>query len=360
MARSAAISSPSKHNLSSSMAVDLIRKHARASSSLTRDETRQMQAACDISKKVRKESVVRLIAASDHRPCLQSCSADATPIQVSVEVQKHLPNGRLIRRGGKASHELLINVQFLRYVDELSNIHTVAGVRDPIPLTHGKSSDAIFSGLRAVWGSLRMHGHRGGAIQHYGFDRCGFTALRRRTMQYHQLLQGSWASEVHSSNVLSLLEWVVFTPCALHDAQNAFKWCMKAFFGDVDIMKAIFIGVCSVRNSMDVIITYIAEWVSVSFSFAEPLSDEEKGTMDLFWSTLQVPEDLKQLLVHALELRVENNRLLVKAGIPTPDVINMLVPTLLGVWRITKYCDSRWISVGRSSRGFVVAQITGI
>ena len=321
------------------MAEDLINKYVRASASLSREETRAMQQVCEVSKQVSKHSVSKLIQASDHRPCLQSCSADGTPIQVSVEVQKFLPtNGRIIRRSGKAAHEFLISVQFVRYVSELGDIRTAAGVRDPIPLTNGKSTDAIFSACRAVWASLRQHGHRGGVIQPYAFDRCGFSALRRRMLQYHSLLQESWESKHHSTHMLSLLEWVVFTACALHDSQNSFKWCMKDLFGDSELMKSIFIGVASVRNSMDVIITYIAEWVSLSYSFAEPLSDEEKSVLEALWSTLHVADDIIHLLVHTLELRVKDNRLLVKQDIPTSDVVNLLVPTLLAVWKIRQFC----------------------
>ena len=42
------------------------------------------------------------------------------------------------------------------------------------------------------------------------------------------------------------------------------------------------------------------------------------------------------------------------------DVINILVPTLLGVWKIRKFCDSRWLSVGSSSKSMVAGRLTGL
>ena len=135
---------------------------------------------------------------------------------------------------------------------------------------------------------------------------------------------------------------------------------MKAYFENKDVMRMVFIGVASVRNSMDLIITYIAEWVSRTFSFASALGEAEKDLMKTLWKTLHIKDDLIHLLVDVLELRFESDRLLVSQSIATADVINLVVPTLLGVWKISQFTDSRWLSVGTSSRSMVSAQLTGL
>jgi hypothetical protein len=342
------------------MAAEVIQHYAKASASLSREEVRQVQRICEISKQVSKDSIARCIDASEHRPILHSCSADGTPIQVSLEVQQHLPNGRIIRRAGKAAHEFLVGNQFARYLDEYGKAHTSIGVRDPIPLTEGKGHLAIFSACRSMWGTCRQLGHRGGVVEHYSFDRCGYSALRQRMWQFHTLLQDQWGSGTNPSSLLALLEWVVFTPCALHDSQNAFKWSLKDDFDNLDTMKSVFIGVASVRNSMDIIITYIAEWVSETVSFAAPLDDSAKEVNRVIWATLGVADDVIHFLVEVLELCFEGGRLVVKEGIPTMDCINVLVPTLLGVWKIKKFSESRWLSVGRSARSMVASHLTGL
>ena len=102
---------------------------------------------------------------------------------------------------------------------------------------------------------------------------------------------------------------------------------MKAYFENKDVMRMVFIGVASVRNSMDLIMTYIAEWVSRTFSFASALGEAEKDLMKTLWKTLHIKGDLIHLLVDVLELRFESDRLLVSQSIATADVINLVVPT---------------------------------
>ena len=84
---------------------ELIQQMSKASHALSPAETSRCHAVCEVAKEVSRRSIVRLVSAANHRPCLQSCGADGTPIQVSLAMQLHLPSGRLVRRAGKASHE---------------------------------------------------------------------------------------------------------------------------------------------------------------------------------------------------------------------------------------------------------------
>ena len=78
---------------------DLISKIAKIGSCLfNRDAIRDCNVACEVAKEVCNQSVSRLVVLSCHGPCLQSCSADSTPIHVSIEAQRRLPNNSLIRR----------------------------------------------------------------------------------------------------------------------------------------------------------------------------------------------------------------------------------------------------------------------
>eukprot|EP00974_Lingulodinium_polyedra_P095389 9244068-Lingulodinium_polyedra.AAC.1 len=88
--------------------------------------------------------------------------------------------------------------------------------------------------LYACWENFmqtpRQQGHLGICIMHFAFDRgCNkpLSALIKR-----RLLQMAPGHGVNVPGVtpltLNWTEWVVVTPCSLHDLQNAFRWGMHA------------------------------------------------------------------------------------------------------------------------------------
>ena len=295
-------------------AVAFIEFMARPTQSLSRADAYNVDQLCEVAKQVCRNATARLVAQADHEPCMQSSSADGTPIQVSQQIALKLPSGRLVRRSGKSSHEFLVAAQFTRHASCNGTVRTSFNTSDPVPLTDGKAADRIWEACRARWRSLRQLGHRGGAIQHYTFDRCGFAKLARRANQWHSLLEDQWAGDDESLNhFLPLLEWVVATPCALHDVQNAFKWGLPGFFADTELVRDCFIGIASVRNSFDLILKYIGEWVACSLAPANAMTHTERDEYRQVWTSLRVNADLVVVLTDVLELRVADEVLLVSA-----------------------------------------------
>ena len=160
--------------------------------------------------------------------------------------------------------------------------------------------------------------------------------------------------------MLWLLEWVVHTACALHDAQNAFKWGIAEKFDNSELLKAVYIGSCSVRNSTNIIITYLAEWATVSIQQVAPLDEATTNQFRLLWSTLGLDKEVIHVLVDVLELRMEGDKLLVTRGCPSHDLTSIVVSVLMAVWRARKFTDSRWLSMGRSARALVASRLTGL
>ena len=60
----------------------------------------------------------------------------------------------------------------------------------------------------------------------------------------------------------------MFVACALHDAQNAFKWAMGSSTPDADVLRNIPISVESLRNSTDLLQKHLALWVNNVLRFA--------------------------------------------------------------------------------------------
>ena len=189
--------------------MELVRRLAAHAGALRRDEARDLEKACEVVKAVSKEALVELVASAGPVPMLQSCSADGTPMLVSHQLALQLPSGQVVRRGGKASLELLMAVQFTRLTRGNGATETVVVANDPRPLTNGKGVGRLFEAARCDWASLRQLGHRGGSIQHYVFDRAGFGKWTRRLAQWHSLVASSFDSDPERAEDLQRLEWIV-------------------------------------------------------------------------------------------------------------------------------------------------------
>ena len=78
--------------------------------------------------------------------------------------------GQVVRVGG-AGRELLVQRAIFRTRGSTGEWQTVMQVRDPLPLVHGKGTDANFSAAVEFLRTLRQMSHGGIAVQHYSFDR---------------------------------------------------------------------------------------------------------------------------------------------------------------------------------------------
>ena len=54
---------------------------------------------------------------------------------------------------------------------------------------------------------------------------------------------------------------VVVTPCALHDAQNAFRWAFLSQHKNRALMRDVYIACASLRNSSDLLSSRMASFV---------------------------------------------------------------------------------------------------
>ena len=69
-----------------------------------------------------------------------------------------------------------------------------------------------------------------------------------------------------SLEVLGLSEFVVMA-CAPHDAQNAFRWSMGCWLEDKGFLRAVYDVIDSLRNTMDIVHSHLAEWIVRRMSF---------------------------------------------------------------------------------------------
>eukprot|EP00974_Lingulodinium_polyedra_P085686 8297665-Lingulodinium_polyedra.AAC.1 len=170
-------------------------------------------------------------------------------------------------------------MQWVRAIHPDGSHETGIWIQEPQSLTHGKKVPAIGAACLKHWKSLRNCGHTGVAIEHYAWDRMGFKAQEALFQQVHRRQQVMRAQEQEhedpdATELLNLSEFVLCTPCALHDCQNAFRWSMHADFKDRALLRDVYISIASLRKSFDLLTNYLPGWIAERLTFRAPMPVE--------------------------------------------------------------------------------------
>ena len=305
---------------SSSSAVsarDLMKAWSQVSRVSSREEQRDVvDRLAEALKIFTRAEARRLVVGAQGDPILVSYSNDGTPLSVRKRVVLPGVDGRMTREGG-ASHELLCQRAMYRTRDRTTGgWQTVAMIRDPVPLVHGKGADPVFSAAVEFLPTLRQMGHQGIAIHHYAFDRALHAPLVRRFKQYHARLAPQWAAPTDPEAGLArffppaLLEWILDTGCCNHDVHNGLKWSLLQYLTDDAFMKDTFLVIESMRNGFSLLHEELSRWIAtaVDWRAAEDLWDRDCACA--LWAALDVsPKWIEELL--DLGLHWDGRRLLV-------------------------------------------------
>ena len=323
------------------------------------------QKICEIGKMLLKMKAQRLVNNAGSMPLLRSYASDGTPLSTKTVVTKKVKDVPSVKRTAKGSSEYLVQTCYYRYYDMLGQHHTSVAIRDPLPLTNGKTAQALFAAGLEFQPTLRQSGHKGLIIEHCVFDRLAYGPLSRLHKQAHQA-DASTAlldeSETMSKELLELLLWDVSTACAAHDCHNALKWSLFAFFHDTQLMKDLYLIIWGIRHSFDLVIQHMSKWCFARVAFVQKERLAPDTERYAFWQTLGVQADLLCILVEDLGLQwdMEEQALMVDASWQgRPEFWDTLSTTLLSLWEFTAFSDSRWCTVGTSCRQLLVALFTG-
>ena len=152
--------------------------------------------------------------------------------------------------------------------------------------------------------------------------------------------------------------WVTFAGCALHDFHNGYKKGMHGYLRDRQFMAGLYGGVASLRDSFSSIITGIGLWLPtvVSFSDSAWAQEEQYRFYNLFGLTPPIVEALM-----ALQLRYDGTHLCIAARFRDhPESAQLVTTLLLALWQFREWTDSRWLSMGKTSRTMAIAMSTGL
>ena len=295
-------------------AADLIRHFGFASQNLSRDDLHDLGAACEAAKEVLRRKAQRLVESSSPLPVLSSTSCDGTPINIAFQESARLPSGKKVHVQGRRSMEFLVANQFLRAKTPTGGCETSVLLGEAIPLTFTKTAPAVFQAAQQHFKTLRQLGHRGPAIEHMVADRCGLTALEKMHRQFHAAQPPMVPRPGEESAFIPYLEFVLVTPCALHDAQNGFRWGYPAQFKDKQLMRDLYVAIESLRNSADLLWCRLFSWIDSRLRFATPRGEGWKESARSLWTALDVDHEVVELLVDNLELVWADGHLWVQAG----------------------------------------------
>ena len=347
--------------------VSLIRKYAGPCQVANKFEFRLLARVGEVVKHFLKRKAAAVISAAANSPILVSYSSDGTPLaakrRYTAKVNEHIS----AQRSGMGTDEYLVQHAFYRYYDSQGLPHTAIVLRDPLPLTQGKTAMAIFSAAVEFMPTVREQGHSGITVSHYTFDRAYSSSLGKLFRQYHNHVVEKSAPSTPSASMLChdkvrpLLDWVVSSACGLHDAHNSLKWSLHWHFNDTELIQKIHVAIESLRNSFDLLYTYLGGWIVDHLSIVDPAQLRPADELRAIWTTLGVEPEVVELLSADLRMTWTGTRLLVSAtSFHQGGVVEKVSGALLSLWKFKRFTDSRWISVGISCRTLTAGLLSGL
>ena len=298
---------------SAQTAIGTLEELGRAAGMLSKTDSTQVAVYCEAAKETLLGRARSLVASSAGLPVLSSKSCDGTPIRVQHHASLSLPSGKKSKTVGKRGVEILVSNEFLRFQDPSDGWKTACIVSEPVPLTKGKSVDLVTAAARQTWQSLRALGAKGCTVEHFVWDRAGIEALERHARAWHAA-QPDFVHDRYSAETCKHMEMIVVTPCALHDAQNGFRWAFLSQCKDRALMRDLYISTASLRNSADLLATRIATWIGQSLIFVESRGSVWREESRELWIALDIAPDLVDILVSDLELHWDGTNLCVVSG----------------------------------------------
>lgn len=353
---------PTAADMEDSSLRELAVELSRASAVLTKAQVGHVMKLCEVVKHQLQSKVDTLLSKASGRPVLMSYSSDGTPMKTAARVSSEglVPGTALIRRG-RDCVELLLQRGWYKTFGANGQTLVAALLRDPVPLTHGKSAWHLYSAARSFAPFLEEAGHQGISISHYAFDRACYSALTRRLSQSHAVAQARVATESFEASPgvpKAWLSWFAATPCAMHDAQNGLKWAMSPYMVSSAIVQDLHIAIESLRNSVLLLHSHLGLFVRGAIAFThEPYDRDEVYE---FWVALGVGADVIDEIVD-LNPWYTDGQLWVSGKWEHSDILHERISVVfLHVFRLKRFAETRWCTAGASCRALTACLAVGL
>lgn len=316
-----------------------------------------IHALCECSKEFLHQNGVQFIHDRLRAAILVSTSFDGTPI-ITRERFVSGSGDKKVSRGGGSCHEFLV---IRTYIADRLGDNTLI-FKEPVDMSAGKKQWHLWSACRQAFGIAREHGHLGLCVSHYVWDRGIFSCMSELMRKTHRLVAKNMFAvgyEDPIDRVAGLLDLVVTTPCACHDAHNALRWAVSSSLaeGDEDAtMSDLFICIASLRNAYDLLVREMPAWLMKVVTFGE----DSMPCGHLVWTALGVESTWVDQLLE-LKLFWQDGQLHISRSLmDDPDMTEKITSSLLYLWKFVSFSQGRWLTTGSSSKALMRAILSGI
>lgn len=155
---------------------------------------------------------------------------------------------------------------------------------------------------------------------------------------------------------MKLLHWDTYVECKSHQCHNSLKWAMGKYIEDKGTLRSAYITMESLRNGFDELEKNSKVWIRAHLSY----EDWHVDCIEFLWTMLGFRGEWLDLLVK-LQIRFVDDKLKVAAAFEIDgDTEELVYMALLHVWKFTKFTDSRWATIGCTSRSLLSSTILGL
>ena len=319
---------------------------------LSHEQRRQAAKLCEVLKTFLRQRFEAFLCAHAHEPVACSVGNDTTPLTTRLRWESCYGDVRVVKSGGACGEYLIQRC----WAQDLAGNATVM-FEEPRCLVN-KSAECHFSACR----QLLLFPFEGGArtlnITHAVFDRAIYTAEDALLRRQHELalLQCTRALPAGEGDILRLLSWYVSSGCCIHDVHNALKWSISEVLKDQELTGKMWKVLASLRGGFQELATHVAAWVTAHLSF----QDWDFEHREFLWTMLGLSAEWVEVMSD-LHIRWQGDRLCVaKAHLYNERVVSLVVAALMRVWQFREWTDSRWLTIGPSSRTMVAALLLGL
>ena len=290
-------------------------------------------------------------------PILMSYMVDPTSFAlVATHTQKQ--DSKTVTRKGKVLHELLMQRLVLKRSGADGSVPRMV-IGYPVPLTQGKSARHVFQSALKFLPIPDTWTHDGFLLVHLCADGALHSPLADLLSAHHQARATATEDTEHGDSQSRGLHRTLLLscPCAAHVLQNSLKWAMPENVTE-DLLRGLHISIESLRNSFSLLEGHLYTFLQQHLAFRGAPHDEEAATQ--FWAALSVEADVLQQFAE-IHPQWDGEHLWVASHLlDVADSITTVCWLLLKVFRWQRFTETRFLSLGNSSRALVASLACGL
>ena len=306
-----------------------------------------------------REKASTLVRNAGRRAVLFHYQNDATSYLTRFELAVGRPDSgdAQFRRRHRQTSEFLCERSFLITFEDDGEPVATAVVHMPRSMRTGHTAWHCYQCSTKAYDLLKEMGHQGISITHYCYDRAKFTAILSLQQGRHNL----WAQAHRSSGgdpMQPLLDWVLGTGCALHDASKALQWALDPFVEEKEMLKDLYVVIESCRSSFDLLVEYLHVFLARHMERSTAVYSKDEVAQ--WWRAMGVAADWVELLTN-LNPTWRQGKLMVSDKIDGKRVsADLVADCMVYLFRFSKFSQTRWCGVGHSCRALICALSVGL